>query len=154
MTTTVNETITTTAGQSVQERNKELALSMVAAWNRWELQGIIKHWAPDIQHFSEDRLVDSQAMAGAMQGGLAAFPDLHLEAKSVVAEGDRVILRITVTATHLGEFMGKAPTGRKVTWYMLEELRFNEAGQVIEHYDVFNYLPMLKELEFVAADVL
>ncbi|GAA2637899.1 ester cyclase [Streptomyces vastus] len=140
--------------QSAQERNKELALSMVASWNRWELQGIIKHWAPDIQHFSEDRQISSKVMVRAMEGGLAAFPDLHLDVKSIVAEGDRVCLRITVTASHQGEFRGKAPSGRKVTWYMLEELRFNEAGQVIEHYDVFNYLPMLKELDLVPADVL
>ncbi|GAA1427749.1 hypothetical protein GCM10009601_39460 [Streptomyces thermospinosisporus] len=140
--------------QSAQERNKELALSMVASWNRWELEGIIKHWAPDIKHFSEDRPVSSEAMIKAMESGLAAFPDLHLDVKSIVAEQDRVCLRITVTASHQGEFQGKAPTGRKVTWYMLEELRFNEAGQVIEHYDVFNYLPMLKELDLVPADVL
>ncbi|MGW7416906.1 ester cyclase [Streptomyces sp. NPDC054863] len=151
MSTAVN---TQAATPSVQDRNKELALSMVAAWNRWELQGIIKHWAPEIRHFSEDRQVDSAQMVAAMEGGLAAFPDLHLVAKSVVAEGDRVILRITVTGSQLGEFMGKAPSGRKVTWYMLEELRFNDEGKVIEHYDVFNYLPMLKELGFVAADVL
>ncbi|MFF0066451.1 ester cyclase [Streptomyces sp. NPDC005279] len=144
----------TVPDRSIQERNKELALSMVAAWNRWELDGIIKHWAPDIRHFSEDRQVDSQAMVGAMQGGLAAFPDLHLDVKSILAEDDRVALRLTVTASQQGEFMGKAPTGRKVTWFMLEELRFNDAGQVIEHYDIFNYLPMLKELEFVASDVL
>ncbi|MET9887852.1 ester cyclase [Streptomyces sp. NPDC006430] len=143
-----------TATQSVQQRNKEIALACAAAWNRWDLDGILRHWAPDIRHFSEDRPVDTQQMIGAMRGGLAAFPDLHLDVKSAVAEDDRVILRITVTATHLGEFFGKAPTGRKVTWYMLEELRFDEAGQIIEHYDVFNYLPMLKELEFVGADVL
>ncbi|MEV7503818.1 ester cyclase [Streptomyces sp. NPDC093018] len=145
---------TTMTEKSAQERNKELALSMVASWNRWELQGIIKHWAPDIQHFSEDRPVSSQAMVRAMEGGLAAFPDLHLDVRSIVAEGDRVCLRITVTAGHGGEFLGKAPSGTKVTWYMLEELRFNDAGQVIEHYDVFNYLPMLKKLGLVGADVL
>ncbi|MFJ9559418.1 ester cyclase [Streptomyces fuscichromogenes] len=140
--------------KSAQERNKELALSMVASWNRWELQGIIKHWAPDIQHFSEDRPVSSKAMVRAMEGGLAAFPDLHLDVRSIVAEGDRVCLRITVTASHQGEFLGKAPTGTEVTWYMLEELRFNDAGQVIEHYDVFNHLPMLKKLGLAPADVL
>ncbi|MFH9354195.1 ester cyclase [Kitasatospora sp. NPDC017646] len=151
MTATVNER---PAGQSVQERNKEIALACAAAWNRWELDGITKHWAPDVKHFSEDRLVDTQQMIGAMQGGLAAFPDLRLDVKSIVAEGNRVILRITVTGTHLGQFFGKAPTGKKVSWFMLEELLFNDAGQIIEHYDVFNYLPMLKKLEFVPADVL
>ncbi|MEV6175007.1 ester cyclase [Streptomyces sp. NPDC051954] len=145
---------TTLTERAVQQRNKQIALDCAAAWNRWELDGIIKHWSPDIRHFSEDRQVDTQQMIGAMQGGLAAFPDLHLDVKSAVAEDDRVILRITVTATHLGEFMGKAATGRKVTWFMLEELRFDDAGRIIEHYDVFNYLPMLKELDFVPADVM
>ncbi|MEU3838509.1 ester cyclase [Streptomyces sp. NPDC028635] len=140
--------------KSVQERNKQIALDCAAAWNRWELDGIIEHWAPGIRHFSEDREVDTEMMIAAMRGGLAAFPDLHLDVRSAVAEGDRVILRITVTATHLGEFFGKAPTGRKVTWYMLEELRFDDAGRIIEHYDVFNYLPMLKELGFVDPGVL
>jgi C-1 hydroxylase len=139
---------------SVQERNKQIALDCAAAWNRWDLDGIFTHWSPQIEHFSQDRPVDSEAMKAAMRGGLAAFPDLHLDVKSAVSEGDRVILRITVTATHLGDFFGKAATGKKVTWYMLEELRFDDAGKIIEHYDVFNYLPMLKELGFVAADVM
>ncbi|MEU6479749.1 ester cyclase [Streptomyces sp. NPDC047017] len=151
MTATVNER---SAGPGVPERNKEIALACAAAWNRWELDGVFTHWSPDIRHFSEDRQVDTEQMAAAMRGGLAAFPDLHLDVRSIVAEGDRVILRITVTATHLGEFLGKAPTGRKVSWFMLEELRFDDAGQIIEHHDVFNYLPMLKELGFVPADVL
>ncbi|MFF5448570.1 ester cyclase [Streptomyces sp. NPDC012888] len=151
MTATLNEL---PAHDSIQARNKWIALDCAAAWNRWELDGILKYWHPEIKHFSEDRPVDTQQMIGAMKGGLAAFPDLHLDVKSAVAEDDRVILRITVTATHLGEFFGKAPTGRKVSWYMLEELRFNEEGQIIEHYDVFNYIPMLKELEFIPADAM
>ncbi|GAA2259215.1 hypothetical protein GCM10010232_57350 [Streptomyces amakusaensis] len=137
---------TSLTGKSVQERNKELALSMVASWNRGEVQGIVKHWSPDVRHFSEDRPVPSEPMIKAMEGALVGFPDLHLEVKSIVAEGDRVCLRITVTASHQGEFLGKAPTGQAVSWFMLEELLFNEAGQVIEHYDVANYLPMLDKL--------
>ncbi|MFF3847842.1 ester cyclase [Streptomyces sp. NPDC002328] len=151
MSSTLSSTL---SERSVQERNKEIALDCAAAWNRWDVDGVVRHWAPDVRHFSEDREVDTQLMVAAMRGGLAAFPDLHLDVKSAVAEGDRVILRITVTATHLGEFFGKAPTGRKVAWYMLEELRFDDAGRIVEHYDVFNYLPMLKELGFVPADVL
>ncbi|MFF3291987.1 ester cyclase [Streptomyces sp. NPDC003023] len=139
---------------SVQERNKQIALDCAAAWNRWDLDGIFTHWSPGIRHFSEDRPVDCEIMKAAMRGGLAAFPDLHLDVRSAVAQGDRVILRITVTATHLGDFFGKAATGRKVTWFMLEELRFDQDGKIIEHYDVFNYLPMLKELGFVDPGVL
>lgn len=134
------------------EENKKRCLEMVAAWNRWELNGIIKHWAPDVVHYSEDQVVDTSEMVRRMEGGLQAFPDLHLDVKSIMAEQDRVALRITITATHQGDFMGLAPTNRKVTWHIVEELRFVD-GRVVEHWDVMNYLPMLKGLGRVPADV-
>ncbi|NYH55667.1 C-1 hydroxylase [Nocardiopsis arvandica] len=137
----------------VSERNKELCLSMVAAWNRWELDGIIEHWADDVVHYSEDQPVDTDEMVQRMEAGLRAFPDLHLDVRSIIAEGDRVSLRITVTATNKDEFLGRPATGRKVRWFMVEELRFVD-GKVVEHWDVFNYMPMLKELGRVPADLM
>lgn len=134
------------------EENKERCLAMVAAWNRWELGGIIEYWAPDVVHYSEDQVVDTDEMISRMEGGLAAFPDLHLEVKSIMAEEDRVALRITITATHAGQFFDLAPTGKKVTWHIVEELRFVD-GKVVEHWDVMNYLPMLKGLGRVPQDV-
>jgi C-1 hydroxylase len=91
-------------------------------------------------------------MVQRMEGGLKAFPDLHLDVKSIMAEEDRVALRITITGTHLGAFQGLDPTERKVTWHIVEELRFVD-GRVVEHWDVMNYLPMLKGLGVVQADV-
>ncbi|MFF4159696.1 ester cyclase [Streptomyces sp. NPDC001678] len=129
---------------SLAER-KALCLEMVAAWNRGDLAGIVEHWAPDIVHYSEDREVSSTAMIKLMEEGLKAFPDLRLEVKSIMAEEDRVALRITVTATHRGEFFGVAPTGRPVSWHLVEELRF--AGtKVVEHWDVINMRPLLVRL--------
>ncbi|MGW1158681.1 hypothetical protein ACWD5Q_08700 [Streptomyces sp. NPDC002513] len=60
---------------SLAER-KALCLEMVAAWNRWDLSGIIKHWSPDIVHYSEDAEVSSADMIKLMEAGLKAFPDL------------------------------------------------------------------------------
>ena len=127
------------------EENKRRCLNMVAAWNRWELGGIIKYWAPDIVHYSEDKVVSSEDMVTLMEGGLRAFPDLQLEVKSILAEGDRVSLRITVTATHKGEFLGVEPTYQPVSWHLVEELRFVD-GRVVEHWDVINTRPLLTQL--------
>lgn len=129
---------------SMAER-KALCLEMVAAWNRWDLSGIIKHWSPDIVHYSEDTEVSSADMIKLMEGGLQAFPDLQLEVKSIMAEEDRVTLRITVTATHSREFMGVPPTGERVSWHLVEELRFEDA-KVVEHWDVINMRPLLVKL--------
>ncbi|MGW4550678.1 ester cyclase [Streptomyces violaceorubidus] len=129
---------------SMAER-KALCLEMVAAWNRWDLNGIIKHWSPDIVHYSEDNEVSSADMIKLMESGIKAFPDLQLEVKSIMAEEDRVILRITVTATHQAEFMGVPPTGKPVSWHLVEELRFAD-GKVVEHWDVINMRPLLVQL--------
>jgi predicted ester cyclase len=44
----------------------------------------------------------------------AAFPDLHHSIEDQIAEGDRVVTRITIRGTHQGELMGIAPTGKQI----------------------------------------
>ncbi len=50
-----------------------------------------------------------------------AFPDLHHNIKDMVAEGDKVAVRLNVTGTHKGEFQGIHPSGRKLS---LDEMAF------------------------------
>jgi len=44
---------------------------------------------------------------------LMAFPDLKHDLINMIAEGDRVVLRLTLTGTHEGEYMGIPPTYNK-----------------------------------------
>jgi len=44
-----------------------------------------------------------------------AFPDMHYTVEDLVAEGDKVVARFTFRGTHKGEFLGIAPTGKRVT---------------------------------------
>ena len=43
----------------------------------------------------------------------ASFPDVHMEVIDLIAEGDKVVGRFTCSATHLGNWLGHAPTGRR-----------------------------------------
>ena len=47
---------------------------------------------------------------------LAAFPDLHVTVEDEFTSGDRVVARQTVTGTNTGEYRGRPPTGRPVTY--------------------------------------
>src|SRR6476646_8239616 len=43
-----------------------------------------------------------------------AFPDLRLSIDDLLADGDKVVGRWTMTATHSGELSGLPPTGKPV----------------------------------------
>ncbi len=44
-----------------------------------------------------------------------AFPDVHFTVKDQIAEGDKVLSRWEVHATHKGELLGIPPTGKSFT---------------------------------------
>ena len=52
----------------------------------------------------------------------AAFPDFYAEIHWQLADGDRVTTYKTYHGTHLGEFFGVAPTGRKIQFEDVREL--------------------------------
>jgi predicted ester cyclase len=45
-----------------------------------------------------------------------AFPDLHFKIEDILAEGDKVAYRLTVSGTHEREFQRILPTNKKVSF--------------------------------------
>ena len=62
--------------------------------------------------FVDERLVEG--VKGGCFRYFEAFPDLHIALDDVIAEGDRVFVRSTMTGTHDGEYKGIPPTRRHV----------------------------------------
>lgn len=76
---------------------------------------------------------------------LRAFPDVHVTHEDVIAEGDKVVARNTVTGTNLGEFMGRPPTGKSVTYNEIFILRFAD-GRIAEIWGVVDVLSLMRQL--------
>ncbi|MDA1189773.1 MAG: ester cyclase [Chloroflexi bacterium] len=72
----------------------------------------------------------------------AAFPDLVHGIDELIADGDNVLLRMTVRATHKGEFMGVPATGKPVKYSGMVLWRVAN-GKVTEFYSVFDQLALL-----------
>jgi predicted ester cyclase len=53
-----------------------------------------------------------------------AFPDLHVTVDEVVAQGDVVAARGTMSVTNTGSFLGRAPTGRRANFWGVHFFRF------------------------------
>ncbi|GAB3410012.1 ester cyclase [Flindersiella endophytica] len=83
---------------------------------------------------------------------LRAFPDVHVKVEDVIAEGDKVVCRNTVTGTHQGEYRGRPPTGRFVTYDEIFIFRF-AGGRIAEIWGVVDLLAQLRQLGVVVGDV-
>jgi steroid delta-isomerase-like uncharacterized protein len=76
---------------------------------------------------------------------LDAFPDLQLTIEDQIAEGDRVVSRVTGRGTHRGELLGIAPTGRRIEASGITIMRF-EGGRVAEEWEQLDMLGMMQQL--------
>ena len=80
----------------------------------------------------------------------SAFPDLNIAVEDLIAEGDRVAARVTITGTHEGELMGIPPTGKRVEVSSMDIIRF-EDGKAAEHWGETDIMSMMQQLGVVPA---
>jgi predicted ester cyclase len=79
----------------------------------------------------------------------AAFPDLSFRVLHVVEEGDITIAHGLFEGTHEGDFMGVAPTGRRVSVPIADVVRFDSDGMAVEHWGVTDTGMMMQQLGVV-----
>jgi steroid delta-isomerase-like uncharacterized protein len=80
-----------------------------------------------------------------------AFPDLNHNIKDIVAEGDKVAVRLNVTGTHKGEFQGIAPSGRKLS---LDEMAFLTIidGRITKGWITSDTMGFMQQIGAIRAD--
>jgi steroid delta-isomerase-like uncharacterized protein len=86
-----------------------------------------------------------QAVKRAWAMLLRAFPDIHVTVEDVITDGDKVVLRNTVTGTHQGEYRGMPPTGKSITYSEIFIIRFRE-GRIAEGWGVVDVFSQLQQL--------
>jgi predicted ester cyclase len=75
----------------------------------------------------------------------AAFPDLRTTIEQQIAEGDTVATLATMEGTHLGAFMGVAPTNKQVKLTVLLMDQIVE-GKIVLHYANADWIGVLVKL--------
>jgi predicted ester cyclase len=76
----------------------------------------------------------------------ASFPDLHMEIVELIAEGDKVVGRFTCSATHLGEWLGQAPTGRRFERVDEVSIFWFRDGRIVHAWSLEDTLGRLQQL--------
>jgi steroid delta-isomerase-like uncharacterized protein len=102
--------------------------------------------SPDIvMHFAGQQQQGRDTYLGIVAANSVAFPDLRWTAEDMVAEGDTVAVRYTMTGTHQGTFAGVAATGTAVraesmTFYRLAD------GKIVEEHAQLDMLSLLQQM--------
>ncbi|UCF13728.1 MAG: ester cyclase [Thermoplasmatales archaeon] len=77
-----------------------------------------------------------------------AFPDMQFTIEDLIAKDDKVVSRLTVRATHKGEFMGIPPTGKQATITGIDIFRIVD-GKIVERWGEVDMFRLMQELGVV-----
>ena len=129
--------------------NKQVLLrSEAELWSKGNLAVADELYSPYfVCHFIDG--IEWRGVKGikdAVTNHRTSFPDWSEHVDDIIAEGDRVVIRITSTGTQLGAFAGIAPTGKKIRIEEIHIFRL-EGGKIVEQWgmpDVHGLLEQLK----------
>ena len=112
--------------------------------------------AHDTSSFPEIHTESYIQHSGRSPNGLAAqienfrgifgrMPDVQARVEDRIIAGDRVVARMSFTATHTQPLQGIAPTGRRFTLRTIDIWRV-EDGKFAEHWDIVDYPGLQRQL--------
>ena len=81
------------------------------------------------------------------QRTLIGMPDYQTTIEDLIAEGDMVVARVTMTGTHTGDFYGIPPTGRRVDLTGIFIVRIAN-GKIMEHWGEEDGVKVLRQLGY------
>ena len=131
-----------------------------------EHKALVRKWFDEVWNTGRSTLIDEMLTEHAVVHGLGpdlhgpaefkrfhsayrnAFPDVTIRIDDIVAEGDMVATRWTATATHQGDGLGFAATGRHVQFHGMLFARV-ERGKLAEGWNSFDQLGLLQQLGVV-----
>jgi predicted ester cyclase len=101
-------------------------------------------FAPDyVNHTAwSGRSTGGEGMARDIRAVKTAFPDWHVSIDAIVAEGEMVVDRFTISATHTGSVNGIAPTGQKIDALGMHMWRVTN-GKLAEGWYLTDAMPMM-----------
>ncbi|MBA3873275.1 MAG: ester cyclase [Anaerolineae bacterium] len=137
------------------EANKAAAMEVLErAFNQGDLSAIDEFIAADGVDHQEAPGTDIRRHLKEVTTNLrTGYPDLHFEMHEILADGDIVSFRATMTGTHTGPLrtgMGRTvpPTGRKVSVAHMYFLRFVD-GKNTDLWHIWDTPAMLQQLGIV-----
>jgi predicted ester cyclase len=130
----------------VQE-HKDAIERAIELWNAHDERYFEIYTEDVVAHgFPPDVPPNIEGIRGMFGQMWAAFPDIRGDLEQVVAEGDAAAVRFLISGTHEGEFMGVAPTGKRIELEVMAMLRFDDEAKIAERWTRMDEVALLTQL--------
>jgi C-1 hydroxylase len=131
------------------EDNKALIQRIWEVWNQGNLDALDKFIFDAANYIEDGQAVDFENWKRERASFRAAFPDWHETINDMIAEGDKVVVRLTGHGTHKGELFGSIPpTGKQVTITGIMSFRIAD-GKIVEDWENWDMLGILQQVGVV-----
>jgi predicted ester cyclase len=133
---------TTQARKALMRRFTDEVLNRhdAGALDRFVAEGFVTH--TPVPPFGSDR-EGFRAWLGSI---FRAFPDMRWTIEHLLSEDDTVVARARSRGTHLGPFLGRAPTGRAVAIEAIHIVRIVDE-LVVEHWRHADTIGLLAQID-------
>ena len=137
---------------SETQTNKQVIQELIqAVWINRELAALPTFWTEDcINHAMPEPgnhgLDALRAYHEQFFAAFAAFSDIRIEVVQQVAEADRVVSHMMMTARHTGLFLGVPATHKNVSQAAIRIDRFR-GGKIAEHWSVSDMAGLMQQLQ-------
>ena len=129
------------------EENKKIVQRYQEAYNRNNLDAL--------EQIMSDEVLTPTSLSGfppGLEGAkaihrktLIGMPDIHTEIDELIAEGDKVVARCTMTGTHTGDFFGIPANGKSISVNAVYIVRIAD-GRIVEHWGLEDVDTLLRQL--------
>ncbi len=131
------------------EENKAIVRKMFEAINKQNLAELDEVMSLDfVLHMHAQQKQGLEESKQVVKSEIRGFPDLRITIEDIIAEEDRVCVRLKETATHTGEYRGLPPTGNKLSYTVIAIWRISN-GKIVEGWIVYDQLEFLEQLGVV-----
>jgi predicted ester cyclase len=133
-----------------EEENKAVVRRFIEqGFARGDLAVVDELMSPDVREHQEGVMPPNREGVKTLIGMLhGAFPDFSCTIEDIIADGDKVWVRMKGAGTHRGAFMGRPPSGRSFTETTFDECRV-QGGQIVEHWGVPDMFSIMRQLGFI-----
>jgi steroid delta-isomerase-like uncharacterized protein len=121
----------------MSDANKALVRGFYDDINRGDLDAFLAKLADDfVEHEAFPGIPPTKQGVGILFEQMRkAFSGFRMNVEAIAADGDMVVARVTMSGTHVGEFMGIPPSGKEVLVPLCDWTRVR-GGKAVEHWGV------------------